>query len=39
MEKIINKFELVMEKITIPILFVCCVYLIGRVLVSFVFGI
>ena len=32
-------FEKFMDKITYPIAIVCCVYLVGRVLVSFVFDI
>ena len=35
----IEKFENIMDKISEPIAIVCCVCLVGRVLVSFVFGI
>ena len=37
--KTILKFEKFMDKVSEPIAYVCCVCLVGRVLVSFVFGI
>jgi hypothetical protein len=37
--KTILKFEKIMDKVSEPIAYVCCVCLVGRVLVSFVFGI
>ena len=37
--EIIEKFERVMDKISMPIVVVCGIYLFGRVLVSFVFNI
>ena len=37
--KTIQKFENIMDKVSEPITYICCVCLIGRVLLSFMFGI
>jgi hypothetical protein len=38
-EKRIESFEKIMDKVSMPIALLCGAYLIGRTLVSFVFGI
>jgi len=37
--EIIEKFEKFMDKVSMPIVVVCGIYLFGRVLVSFVFNV
>jgi hypothetical protein len=37
--KTIERFERTMDKVSMPIVILCGVFLIGRVLMSFVFGI
>ena len=39
LDKSIEKFEKIMDKVSMPIALICATYLIGRTLVSFVFGI
>lgn len=38
-EKRIERFEKIMDKASMPMVLLCATYLIGRTLVSFVFGI
>lgn len=39
LDKSIERFEKIMDKASMPIALICATFLIGRTLVSFVFGI